>query len=59
MSGGGKGLTYKDAGVDIDAGTELVSRIAKMAPEIGGFGGLYEHGVCLILTSLVCVPFNR
>ncbi|XP_078168291.1 phosphoribosylformylglycinamidine cyclo-ligase, chloroplast / phosphoribosyl-aminoimidazole synthetase / AIR synthase (PUR5) [Carex rostrata] len=44
MSGGGKGLTYKDAGVDINAGTELVRRIAKMAPEIGGFGGLYEHG---------------
>ncbi|PPS00254.1 hypothetical protein GOBAR_AA20418 [Gossypium barbadense] len=27
------GLTYKDAGVDIDAGSELVRRIAKMAPD--------------------------
>ncbi|RVX01589.1 Phosphoribosylformylglycinamidine cyclo-ligase, chloroplastic [Vitis vinifera] len=27
-------LTYKDAGVDIDAGSELVKRIAKMAPGI-------------------------
>lgn len=37
-------LTYKDAGVDIDAGTELVKRIAKMAPGIGGFGGLFPFG---------------
>ncbi|XP_071929270.1 phosphoribosylformylglycinamidine cyclo-ligase, chloroplastic/mitochondrial-like [Coffea arabica] len=39
-----EGLTYKDAGVDIDAGSELVRRIAKMAPGIGGFGGLYPLG---------------
>jgi phosphoribosylaminoimidazole (AIR) synthetase len=37
-------MTYKDAGVDIDAGTELVRRIAKMAPGIGGFGGLLPWG---------------
>jgi phosphoribosylaminoimidazole (AIR) synthetase len=37
-------MTYKDAGVDIDAGTELVRRIAKMAPGIGGFGGLFPWG---------------
>uniref|UniRef100_A0A1J3JVD4 phosphoribosylformylglycinamidine cyclo-ligase n=1 Tax=Noccaea caerulescens TaxID=107243 RepID=A0A1J3JVD4_NOCCA len=37
-------LTYKDSGVDIDAGTELVRRIAKMAPGIGGFGGLFPLG---------------
>jgi len=45
-----KSLTYKDAGVDIEAGNDLVDRIrplvAKtMRPEvltgIGGFGGLY------------------
>ncbi|KAE9608679.1 hypothetical protein Lal_00020769 [Lupinus albus] len=40
----GRGLTYKDAGVDIDAGSELVRRIAKMAPGIGGFGGLFPLG---------------
>ncbi|KAG0573220.1 hypothetical protein KC19_VG159200 [Ceratodon purpureus] len=40
----GGGLTYKGAGVDIDAGTELVRRIAKMTPGIGGFGGLYPFG---------------
>jgi len=48
MSSGGNesgGLTYKDAGVDIDAGSELVRRIAKMAPGIGGFGGLYPLGM--------------
>ncbi|KAE8697939.1 Phosphoribosylformylglycinamidine cyclo-ligase [Hibiscus syriacus] len=43
-SGGSTGLTYKDAGVDIDAGTELVRRIAKMAPGIGGFGGFFPLG---------------
>ncbi|PKA59277.1 Phosphoribosylformylglycinamidine cyclo-ligase, chloroplastic/mitochondrial [Apostasia shenzhenica] len=41
---GGKGLTYKEAGVDIDAGAELVRRIAKMAPGIGGFGGFFPLG---------------
>lgn len=30
-------ITYKTAGVDIDAGNELVERIKKMAPRIGGF----------------------
>ncbi|XP_059439732.1 phosphoribosylformylglycinamidine cyclo-ligase, chloroplastic [Corylus avellana] len=40
----GDSLTYKDAGVDIDAGSELVRRIAKMAPGIGGFGGLFPLG---------------
>ncbi|XP_073134057.1 phosphoribosylformylglycinamidine cyclo-ligase, chloroplastic/mitochondrial [Henckelia pumila] len=39
-----EGLTYKDSGVDIDAGSELVRRIAKMAPGIGGFGGLFPLG---------------
>ena len=37
-------LTYKGAGVDIDAGDELVRRIAKMAPGIGGFGGFFPYG---------------
>lgn len=53
------GLTYKDAGVDIDAGSELVRRIAKMAPGIGGFGGLYPFGttsmVLLVLQLLLIV----
>jgi phosphoribosylformylglycinamidine cyclo-ligase len=40
----GVGLSYKEAGVDIDAGAELVRRIAKMAPGIGGFGGLFPLG---------------
>lgn len=46
----GRSLTYRDAGVDIDAGEELVSRIkadvaATRRPEVlgglGGFGGLF------------------
>jgi len=46
-----KGLTYRDAGVDIDEGDALVERIKPLArrtarPEvlagIGGFGGLFE-----------------
>ncbi|KAL7215910.1 hypothetical protein ACSBR1_027958 [Camellia fascicularis] len=43
-SSSGGGLTYKDAGVDIDAGSELVRRIAKIALGIGGFGGLFPLG---------------
>ncbi|GIL61943.1 hypothetical protein Vafri_16303 [Volvox africanus] len=39
-----EGLTYKKAGVDIDAGDELVKRIQKMNPNIGGFGGLVPFG---------------
>ena len=44
-------LTYKDAGVDIDAGDALVERIKPLARRtarpgllggIGGFGGLFE-----------------
>lgn len=34
-------LTYKKSGVDIDAGNELVRRIKKMVPGIGGFSGLF------------------
>jgi phosphoribosylformylglycinamidine cyclo-ligase len=45
------GMTYKDAGVDIDAGEELVARIAPAAratrrsgadADLGGFGGLFD-----------------
>lgn len=34
-------ITYKKAGVDVDAGNALVDRIKKMSPVIGGFAGLY------------------
>ena len=33
-------ITYKKAGVDIDAGNALVELIKKSAPWIGGFSGL-------------------
>lgn len=45
------GLSYKDSGVDIDAGNELVKRIAPLAKattragsmgSLGGFGGLFD-----------------
>ncbi|MBV9331558.1 MAG: phosphoribosylformylglycinamidine cyclo-ligase [Alphaproteobacteria bacterium] len=48
---GRNGLTYKDAGVDIDAGDALVKRIAPYARataragsdgSLGGFGGLFD-----------------
>lgn len=39
------GMTYKGAGVDIDAGAELVRRIRKMAPWIGGFGGILPRSI--------------
>lgn len=46
-----KGLTYRDAGVDIDAGNDLVDRIKPLAAStlrpgadsmLGGFGGLFD-----------------
>jgi len=49
-------ITYRDAGVDIDAGNALVSRIAKLAkathiPEIiGGIGGF--AGLCSLPTGM-------
>jgi phosphoribosylformylglycinamidine cyclo-ligase len=48
---GRNSLTYKDAGVDIDAGEALVDRIAPLAratrragadADLGGFGGLFD-----------------
>jgi phosphoribosylformylglycinamidine cyclo-ligase len=50
-SGSGSRVTYKDAGVDIDAGDALVDRIAPAAKatarpgagaDLGGFGGLFD-----------------
>src|SRR5262249_21255259 len=47
--GGGAPITYKEAGVDIDAGDELVerikplaaaTRIAEVVSDVGGFAGL-------------------
>ena len=34
-------ITYAKSGVNIDAGNELVKRIKKDLPKIGGFGGLF------------------
>src|SRR3954468_14884349 len=51
MSDQPKGLTYRDAGVDIDAGDELVERIKphvrrtfrpEVIGDLGGFGGLFS-----------------
>jgi len=51
MSQGKNGLTYADAGVDIDAGNELVERIKPAAKRtarsgvmagLGGFGALFD-----------------
>jgi phosphoribosylformylglycinamidine cyclo-ligase len=48
---GAKGLTYADAGVDIDAGNDMVEQIKPLVrstrrpgadAEIGGFGGLFD-----------------
>lgn len=37
-------ITYKQAGVDIEAGYEVVRRIKKVAKKIGLFGGLFPFG---------------
>jgi phosphoribosylformylglycinamidine cyclo-ligase len=51
MTSGRNSLTYKDSGVDIDAGDALVDRIASAAKatarkgtsaDLGGFGGLFD-----------------
>jgi phosphoribosylformylglycinamidine cyclo-ligase len=34
-------ITYKKAGVNINAGNKLVERLKKKLPKIGGFGGLF------------------
>ncbi|MDA0902494.1 MAG: AIR synthase related protein, partial [Proteobacteria bacterium] len=50
-----KSLSYKDAGVDISAGNELVERIKPFAKstiragadsDLGGFGGLFDLAKC-------------
>ncbi|KAH9792649.1 phosphoribosylformylglycinamidine cyclo-ligase [Citrus sinensis] len=46
------GVTYKDAWVDIDVGSKLLRRIAKMAPRIEAFGGLFPLDNHLIL--IIC-----
>lgn len=45
-------LSYRTAGVDIDAGNELVRRIQKLNPQIGGFSGFVPFGELLALDSL-------
>ncbi|OQU77227.1 hypothetical protein SORBI_3009G012300 [Sorghum bicolor] len=50
-SGEEERLTYKDAGVDVDAGNELVRRIARMTPWIGGFSGLFPFGKYYLAAS--------
>ncbi|HRG17019.1 MAG TPA: phosphoribosylformylglycinamidine cyclo-ligase, partial [Pseudomonadota bacterium] len=50
MSAASNGLTYRDAGVDIDAGNEVVERIKPLVARtfrkevmggLGGFGALF------------------
>jgi len=38
-------ITYKKAGVDVDAGDALIERIKKLSPAIGGFAGLFPFPV--------------
>ena len=37
-------LDYKASGVDIQAGNDLVQRIKKLNPDIGGFNGMFPFG---------------
>ena len=58
VAGGSQRLTYKDAGVDIDVGAELVKRITKMALGIGGFGGLFPFGILQEPLPNIYLPLN-
>lgn len=42
-----KTVSYKDSGVDIDAGDDFVEHLKKVNPSIGGFGGFLSlpHGI--------------
>jgi len=44
-------ITYKQAGVDIEAGYEVVRRIKKVAKGIGLFGGLFPLGKNYIVSA--------
>ncbi len=60
---GKNGLTYRDAGVDIDAGNALVTRIKPLVKatrrigadaDIGGFGGLFDLKACGFKDPVLC-----
>ncbi|PCI37383.1 MAG: phosphoribosylformylglycinamidine cyclo-ligase [Elusimicrobia bacterium] len=49
-------MTYKKAGVDIDAANKLIKHLKKKAPAIGGFAGLFpleggRHGQSLVAAT--------
>lgn len=43
--------TYKQSGVDIEAGNAFVKRLKNLCPEIGGFGGLFPLGEDYLVAS--------
>jgi phosphoribosylformylglycinamidine cyclo-ligase len=60
---GKNGFTYRDAGVDIDAGNALVTRIKPLVKatrrvgadaDIGGFGGLFDLKACGFKDPVLC-----
>lgn len=44
-------VTYKDAGVDIDAGNRVVENLRQICPDIGGFSGLFPFGEQYLVAS--------
>ena len=45
------GMTYNESGVSIDRGNELVRRIVKLNPTIGGFSGSMPFGDGYLVAS--------
>ena len=68
MAGTGTPITYRQAGVDIDAGNALVEAIKPMVKttrrrgadaDLGGFGGLFDLKAAGFLDPVLVAAFKK